>query len=421
VKKKRRAWLVLRKKFAHACAAPVRRTESSPHYGRKFMLQTAGLLVTPTSTSMKRAFLLSAAAFWLAGPILAETPDAAPVDVRQLLEVLKQVKDQNEVGLKSRRSNAYQQVAAAAASNERAVAFWKEAVKTVQFEGAKQEGSQIRDWREGDGEALNDRLCANAVRLHLNWLALHLQHASGAETKTLLPKVIEHASAAMAAHEAAEQFADNLQKAKERNPGSPGARKNVQEDSIVKRVHDQIMRLSVSNGPVSRWMQLGDLLDKGKDAGSWEPVAGNADGIYTSVIMPEFRATKDPRLLEYWDMMLKREGERAAKRQLDIEQREWNTVKRPAILWERAQDVMLLGQRNRALGEMINILKTYPQHPSTPKWIGQLEALVVPAAVTPPGAATPPVPAVPAPAVVPSAAAVPPAASARAAGTGLPR
>src|SRR5215204_3108582 len=59
---------------------------------------------------------------------------------------------------------------------------------------------------------------ANAVRLHLNWLALHLQHGAGTETRAMLPKIIEHASAALAAHEAAEQFAESLQKAKERNP-----------------------------------------------------------------------------------------------------------------------------------------------------------------------------------------------------------
>jgi hypothetical protein len=357
---------------------------------------------------MKRPFFLSAAAFsafWVAGTLLAQTPDAPPVDTRQVLEVLKQLRDQNESGIKSRRSSAYQQIAAAAASPERAVQMWKDAVKAVQFEGAAHEGAQLKDWKESDGEALSDRLCANAARLHLNWMAISLQRSAGAEVKALLPKIIEHVNSVQAAQEAAEQFAENLQKAKERGPSSPGARKNVQEDSQVKRVHDQIMRMSISSSPVARWLQLGDMFgDRKKGDGGWELGAGNVDGIYNSVILPEYRASKDPRLLEYWDMVLRREADRVAKRKLDVETRDWTSLKKPQLLWSRAQDVLALGQRNRAIGEMLNVIKSNPQHPEAKEWIAQLEAVIVPPA---PPAATPPATpgssAVPPPAPIPSA------------------
>lgn len=362
---------------------------------------------------MKRALVLSAAAIVLAGPILAQNVDTAPVDTRYLLEALKQLREQNESAIKGRRASAYQQVAGAASSPDRAVAFWKEAVKAVQFEGAEKEGSQIRDWREGDGEALNDRLCANAVRLHLNWLALNLQHAAGAETKLLLPKILEHVNSVQGDIQLAEHLADTLDKAKERDSKSPGARKNIQEDGVVKRVHDQIMKMSVSSSPVARWLQLGDSLgSKKKGSGGWEQVAGNVDGIYNSVILPEYRASKDLRLLEYWDMVLKREAERAADRKLDVEQRDWTNVKRPSLLWARAQDVLLVGQKNRAITEMFNLVKTYPQHPDAANWIGQIEALILPPAI--PGAPAAPAATVPTavPASVPVATpALPPGAA----------
>jgi hypothetical protein len=368
---------------------------------------------------MKRTILLATVAALAVGPILAQTPDAPPMDLRQLVEALKQLRELNESGTKSRRASAYQQVAAAASSPERAVAYWKEAVRAVQFEGAEKEGAQLKDWREGDGEALSDRLCAGAVRLHLNWLAIHLQHAAGADMKVLLPKVLEHAAAVQADELAASHLADTLEKAKERNVSSPGAKKNVKEDSQVKRVHDQIMRLSVANGPVARWLQLGDMFGdakrkakeggQGNGQGGWELVAGNIEGIYHTVVLPEYRAAKDPRLLEYWDMVLKRESDRVQQNKLDVEQRDWTTLKRPTILWNRAQDVLLLGQRNRAMGEMFNLIKTFPQHPEAANWISQLEAMIVPAA---PAA----VPSTPAPAQTGSAgssiappAAVPPA------------
>jgi hypothetical protein len=364
---------------------------------------------------MKRTILLATAAAMVAGSIFAQVPDAPPPDLRQLIEALKQLREQNESGTKSRRNSAYQQVAAAASSPERAVAYWKEAVRAVQFEGAEKEGAQLKDWREGDGEALSDRLCAGAVRLHLNWLAINLQHAAGAEMKVLLPKVLEHVAAVQADEAAAEHFAESLDKAKERGVNSPGAKKNVKEDSVVKRVHDQIMKLSVASGPVARWLQLGEMFGdvkrKAKESGqgSWELVAGNIDGIYGSVILPEYRATKDPRLLEYWDMVLKREADRVQKNGLDVEQRDWANLKRPAILWSRAQDVLLLGQRNRAVIDMFNLIKTYPQHPEAANWIGQLETMILPPAAAPtaPAAPTPSA----AGSVVPPPAAVPPAVS----------
>ena len=369
---------------------------------------------------MKRTILLATAALLAAGPAFAQTQDAQPMDLRQLAEALKQLRELNESGLKNRRNTAYQQVASAASSPERAVAFWKEAVRAVQFEGAEKEGAQLKDWREGDGEALTDRLCAGAVRLHLNWLALNIQHAAGAEMKNLLPKVLEHVAAVQADEAAAEHFAESLEKAKERNPNSPGAKKNVKEDSQVKRVHDQIMRLPIAGSPVSRWLQLGEMFGDVKKkikeggGGTWELVPGNIDGIYASVILPEYRATKDPRRLEYGDMVLKLESDRVQKNGLDVEQRDWANLKRPSILWSRSQDVLLLGQRNRAIGEMFNLIKAHPQHPEAANWISQLELMLVPSAPASTPATTPAaVPAAAAPAatapIITPPATVPPA------------
>jgi hypothetical protein len=355
---------------------------------------------------MKNVFFLSAAVLVMAVPSFAQAPDTAPVDVRYLLEELKKLKDVNEASIKSRRSSAYQQVAAAAASTERAVAFWKDAVKAVQFEGAEHEGSRIQDWRDGEGEALNDRHCASAVRLHLSWLALNLQHAAGAETRAMLPKVLEHVNAVIALDEAAQQFGESIQKAKDRGPTSPGQKKNVQEDQAAKKFYDGIMRSSITGSPVARWLNLGDALDRKKGDGGWETVAGNVDGIYNSVILPEFRSAKDARLLDYWQVVLKREEERAGKRKLDVDQRDWTTVKRPTILWERAQDVLLIGQKNRAITEMFTLVKTYPQHPSAKAWITQLEEIIAPKTVAPTT-----VPALPSSSAVPAPVAIPPSAA----------
>jgi hypothetical protein len=385
---------------------------------------------------MKRSLLLCTLSAALVAmpsqPLVAQTGDTQPVDAAQLLQALKQLRDINDTGVKNRRSQAYQQVAAAISSPDKAVAFWKEAVKNAQFEGAEKEGAQIRDWREGDGEALNDKLAQSAVVLHLRWLALSLQHAAGIETKQMLQQILQFTKDVQADADNAERFAEQLDKARERNEsGKHGmAKKTVGEDTAVKRVHDQIMRSGIGQSPVARWLQLSDLLgDSGRrqakanangngNGGGWESVPGNVDGIYNAIILPEYRATKDARLLEYWDMVLKRETEKAAEKKLDVEQRDWTQIKRPSILWGRSQDVLLLGYKNRAIGEMFNLVKTFPQHPEAQNWISHIETLLLggltpPAPSAPaPGLATPTPGVVPAPVAVPSAVATPPGATA---------
>ena len=60
----------------------------------------------------------------------------------------------------------------------------------------------------------------------------------------------------------------------------------------------------------------------------------------------------------------------------DFEERQWSQVKKPSMLWSRAQDQLLIGQRNRALTEMFNLIKAFPQHPDVSTWIAQMEGLI---------------------------------------------
>jgi|GEM_PF-1059440 len=304
----------------------------------------------------------------------------APLDTTAILKALKQMREDQGAAMKQRRMSAYNQIVAASASGERAVALWKEAAKTVMFEGAENEAEKVRGWRDSEGDALNSKECQNAARLHLQWLALSLQHAHGTETKKLLQTVIDFTKQVTVANEDMERFSEQIEKAKGRD--IPAVKKKAEEDEVVKKVSEQIMRTSVAGTAITRWLQLGELLNDNEIkklkpiSGGWELVPANVDGMFNSIILPEFRLSKDPRLLEYWDVVIKRETDRASKRKLDVDQRDWANIKRPSLLWSRAQDVMVLGRRNTALNEMFTILKTYPTHPNAGEWVETIERLL---------------------------------------------
>jgi hypothetical protein len=144
---------------------------------------------------------------------------------------------------------------------------------------------------------------------------------------------------------------------------------------------------------VARWLKIDENLSevapkKGQAAGAgWESTAGNVEGIFGQIILPELREQKDPRLLEYWDARLKREAESASRSKLAFDVDKFNTIARPRIVWLRAQDLKVLGQRNRAINEMVSLIKSYPTHPDAATWIAAVEQELTPTPAAAPAAA----------------------------------
>ncbi len=319
----------------------------------------------------------------MATPAFAQLNDAPAVDMKQVLQGLKQFKEQNETGLKTRRDAAYRAITTAAASNEAASAFWTNAVLAVQFAGVDHQTAAVRDWKQTEGEGLKAKEGANAARLHLVWLGITMQHAAGVETSKLLPAVVDFVKQIETDGLAMNHLADQIDKAKANaKRGVPN--KALADETQAKKVHDSILRTSVAGSPVAKQLQIGDLIssaarrkqkgDEG-EGGGWEPVPGNVNGIYTTIILPEFRAAKDPRILDYWDMVIRKGQENIYAGMPDYEEKQWSQVKRPSLLWARAQDTLAIGLRNRAITEMFNLIKAFPQHPEAAGWISHLEQL----------------------------------------------
>ena len=359
----------------------------------------------------------------LSAPAFAQLTDAPAVDLKQVLQGLRQFKEQNETGLKTRRNTAYQQIVAAAASNEKAAAMWTNAVMAVEFAGVERETSAARGWTKGEGEGLKAKEGANAARLHLVWLGLTLQHASGAETKDLLRSVIDYTKQLDADDAAIGHVVEQLKRKLDSTPALRGLAnldlreprdlnrlkselskmaagkpipgvKEALEDVRIKILHDKIMKAAVAKGAVAQSLQIEEIMgDAGKsrkkndDSGeaSWEPVPGNVDGIYSAIILPEFRDTRDPRLIDYWDLMLRKGQEGIYAGMPAFQEKQWSQVSKPIMLWSRTQDMLLIGLKNRAITEMFNIIKAYPQHQDAANWIKQLEQVLSPSTPAPAG------------------------------------
>jgi hypothetical protein len=309
--------------------------------------------------------------------------DSLPPDTAQILQFLKTLKEQQTQQVRSTKQKILQEAQASAATPTAASSAWVEAVRQTQFEGAEKEGAQFRAWKDAEGAAFSDLVVQRATQLYFRWLAITMQRSMGTPTKDLMPQIIQHTKDVAAEKTAMEALAERMKKEKElASSRMHGNRKDTsREDERTRRMHDQVLKTSLNNAPPVKALRAEELVK----VENWEMSAGDVEGIFNNIVLPELRAARDPRIFEYWDMKIKKEGD-AVKDKAAFDQEKFAKEVYPQLLWNRAQEYIVLGQPNRALGEMFKVVKGYPQHPSLGAWIGQIENLLSPKPTPPPAA-----------------------------------
>jgi len=303
-----------------------------------------------------------------------------PSQAKEILRQLEELQAQREDLMKKGVAGALQRIRAAAASDSAAKDFYEEAVLQTQFAGQNREQTQLRDWKKKREEALKDSSFPTAARLHLNYLALTLERASGKTNEELLPALLQHAGLILA-------FDDKLEDIgpKQRQP------------------LDELLKKSVVEGVFSDWLRLKDHIGKVEH---WEMAAGNADGIYNQSVLPILREKKDPQLLKYWDARIERATAKATNSDRTFDAEKFSTVQLPRLHWQRSEDEIILGMTARAVSDMLGVLKANPGHPDAETWIKQLTGIVekttLPAAAAETGEAPTPEPAAPSTADTPA-------------------
>jgi len=283
----------------------------------------------------------------IATPLFAQ--DAPPVDVQALLNSLQKIQGQNTVSTKAQHDKVLQDFRAAAESNAKAIGFYEEAVRATLFGGPK-----FQEWKKKEGEKLRSNEMQTAVRLHLTYLTLSLQYANGTPVSELLPALFNYTNQVLA----------------------------LREDPVKREAYDriEISKKGISDSIFIRWYGVEKAVADLKD---WENNPMNVDGIYQATILPQMRKDKDARIVQYWDMRLQREAKLAVEGKLPFNADQFNLIQRPNLLWSRAEDLLAIGQRNRAINEMFAVVKNFPSHPEAGGWISKLQALLAPSSARP--------------------------------------
>ena len=275
--------------------------------------------------------------------------DANPPDTKALLQSLEQLRKKNGQAGQNRLGRVIEEINAAAASNAAALALYERAIQSTKFTGKSKEQTQFQEWKRKEGDRLKGDALQTAARLHLRYLAILVKAVAGMDAGQLLPDLISYTNDLTAV---------------------------LEDDALRDELEKQdLFRKPVTSGIFAQWYGV-----EGELAGlkSWEPIAANVDGIYLKTILPELRKKKDPNLLRYWDARINREEAIAQASRLTLRIDYFNQVTKPSLIWSRAQDVMLLGHPNHAIGEMYGLIRDFPAHPDNLRWIETLEAVLNP-------------------------------------------
>ena len=264
-----------------------------------------------------------------------------PVDPAAVLATLKDLRTRQPALVNRQTSGVLSSIAAALADPGKA---YQEATIAVQFQsGAAGDGSRIAEWRKRQGDLLRNRDFINGLRLQLMYLAFTWQHQMGAKPAAQLAPLLDYVAQVVAAGDALSAF-----------------------EALNKPIGDTVF---------ANYFQVTPFL-----AGMtrWADHPFDVEAIYEKTILPEMRLEKDPRVLAYWDSHIQSESERANASRNPLILNKFTTIRLPELLWERAEDELVIGRKDQAINDMLALVKAHPAHPDFQKWASELEEIVAP-------------------------------------------
>ncbi len=273
---------------------------------------------------------------------LAQT-DLAPPNPDALLRELEMIEKKRDETKNSARNAILARVQKASSSGTNASILYIDAVEAVNFQGKQNKVEDFINWKKTNGDALRSREAQLALTLYLKYAALSMLRR-GSE------KPLEFVAPSLA-------YLDELIAA---------------TDSVRSAKPDDVRNLlsrPVGQSVIAQYLGIAPFLPEDK---SWEASPGNVNGILEKNIRPALREAKDPALLQTWELQLKYEADRVTQDRSAHQIEQFNSVNRPRLIFQRAKDMALLGQPNRALNEMVGLVRANPTHPDFAAWVAEI-------------------------------------------------
>ncbi|MCC6352425.1 MAG: hypothetical protein IT577_00990 [Verrucomicrobiae bacterium] len=280
--------------------------------------------------------------------------DLPDVNRQQLIDELEKMEHSRKQKWELEIKKVIAEIAGAAQSPAAAVKLYQDAVRATQFAGADQESDKYKAWKKQQEENLGDPDFKTGLQFRFRYLTMVLQLSAGEDEEKMFSELERYVKDLLA------------------NDALMGTKKGGA------RVGGRGAQRAWGGGfgaddPVVQMYRLEPYL---KGAKGWPQAPAAVDAMVDGVLMPKYREKKDAKLMAFWDERIERQRLRVDDAGLEMGKDRFETEELPRLLWNRAQDYQSLDEPNRAISEMMALIRQNPGHPDFEKWIGELKALL---------------------------------------------
>ena len=287
------------------------------------------------------------------------------------LEELKAIEQKNEKLTQGLLEKSARDFTEAGTDKIKAVQMYLESYRNAEF-GRTQEGdTRFQKWRVDNKDKIVSLDFTTAAQLHVEFLGLVCRQALGEKEAPQAGEWVAYWESLYKSKGTPENPAELQEpkgkEEKKRQPG--GGRKQGKKRGGGNEESDDFER-PVLDSPLVRDRQIQGFLSGVEEA---EVASASVDGVFNKVVRPHLRKVKSRELMRLWDQRIAAMDEQAEEDLKTLGADDYKVLRRPELLWERADDLERMGELETAWGRKMEILRAYPYHPKVAEWIGEMK------------------------------------------------
>lgn len=296
----------------------------------------------------------------LSGWVLAEE---GKLDRAKALAELKEIEVKNEKLTQGLLEKAAKELTEAGSDKFKAVQVYLDSYRNVEFGRAQDGDSRYQQWRIDNKEKISSLDFSEAVQLHVQYVGLVCRQALGEKE---VPKAGEWGT-----------YWEHLLETKDKVENVvdvPQTQAKVEKKTGVGRKqakqNGDDFTYPALQSPLVRDRQIQGFLGEVKEA----TVSSSSVGaVFNQVVRPRLREAKSRDLIRLWDLRIAAMDEGMGKEVKTLGLDDYKVLKRPELMWERADDLEKIGEQESAWAKKMEILKSCPYHPKLADWIGEMK------------------------------------------------
>ena len=296
----------------------------------------------------------------LSGRVLAEE---AKLDRAKAMEELKEIESKNEKLTQGLLEKAAKELTEAGSDKFKAVQVYLDSYRNVEFGRAQDGDSRYQQWRIDNKEKISSLDFSEAVQLHVQYVGLVCQQALGEKEAPKAGEWGTYWEHLLATKDKVENVVDVPQTQAKAEKKTGVGRKQAKQNG------DDFTYPAVQS-PLVRDRQIQGFLGEVKEA----TVSSSSVGaVFNQVVRPHLRKAKSRDLVRLWDLRIAAMDEGMGKEVKTLGLDDYKVLKRPELMWERADDLEKMGEQESAWAKKMEIIKSCPYHPKLAEWIGEMK------------------------------------------------